>query len=148
MQYIPDQKLRKLVWKVISGRSLVLHADEGVDTDDHSELEWTERAGQDLLDCVDAIPNVADELGRLHESLKDVFNAHFGIEALGAEYKAPAVYRRLFIQLSVEESALQMSNQPALKALSIFITDPTAMNASHLVGIPTLYKMLRHHEIN
>ncbi|KZP10585.1 hypothetical protein FIBSPDRAFT_757998 [Athelia psychrophila] len=148
MQYIPDQKLRKSVRKVISGRSLVLHADEEVDADDHSESEWTERAAQELLDRVDAIPNVADELGRLHESLKDVFNANFGIEALGAEYKAPAAYCRLFIQLSAEESALQMSNRPALKALSMFVTDPTATNASRLVGIPTLYETLRHHEIN
>lgn len=41
-----------------------------------------------------------------------------------------------------------MSNRPALKALSMFVTDPTTTNASRLVGIPTLYETLRHHEIN
>lgn len=36
-------------------------------------------------------------------------------------------------------------NRPALKELSRFIKDPSAVNASRLVGIPAVYDVLKYH---
>jgi hypothetical protein len=38
-------------------------------------------------------------MSRLDKSLKDVFSAYFGIQALGAGIEPPAVYRRLLMQV-------------------------------------------------
>jgi hypothetical protein len=38
-----------------------------------------------------------------------------------------------------------MANRPAIHALSRFISEPTALNASHLVGIPSIYEALQYH---
>jgi hypothetical protein len=101
LQWIPDQKLRKAIRKVIQGRSLVLQAEgEGDEADDsQSRTSMTEKAQQDLLDRIEAIPGVEDGMGRLDASLKDVFRAYFGIQALGAGIEPPAVYRRLLVQV-------------------------------------------------
>lgn len=49
-------------------------------------------------------------------------------------------------QLSAEESALQTANRPSLEALQGFVTHPTGINASRLVGIPCLYEVLEYHK--
>ena len=49
-------------------------------------------------------------------------------------------------QLSAEESALQTANRPSLEALWGFVTHPTGINASRLVGIPCLYEVLEYHK--
>jgi len=49
-------------------------------------------------------------------------------------------------QLSAEESALQMANRPSLEALWCFVTHSTGINASRLIGIPCLYKVLEYHK--
>ena len=41
-----------------------------------------------------------------------------------------------------------MVNRPAMKALSLFISEPTTLNASCLVGIPCIYEVLQYHEFH
>ena len=101
LQWIPDQKLHKAIQKVIQGQSLVLQAeDEGDEANDsQSQTSMMEKAQQDLLDRIEAILGVEDGMGRLDASLKDIFCAYFGIQALGAGIELPAVYRRLLVQV-------------------------------------------------
>ncbi|KIM72577.1 hypothetical protein PILCRDRAFT_739791 [Piloderma croceum F 1598] len=147
LQWIPDQKLRKAIRKVIQGRSLVLQSDDEDDeaNDSQPRVNMTKRGQQDLLDRIEAIPGVQDGMSRLDKSLKDVFSAYFGIQALGAGIEPPAVYHRLLMQLSAEESAIQTANRPALEALRLFVAYPTSVNTSRLVGIPCLYEVLEYH---
>jgi hypothetical protein len=49
------------------------------------------------------------------------------------------------IQLTADESVLQMANRPALSELARFLIQPNPCNASRLVGIPALYDVLQHH---
>jgi len=104
MQWIPDQKLRKAIQKVIRGRSLILQLDDEDDeaNGNQSRSNMTEKNQQDLLDRIKAIPGVQDDLGKLDQSLKDVFTAYFGIQALGAGIEPPPVYRRLLVQVRRE----------------------------------------------
>ena len=108
LQWIPDQKLRKAIRKVIQGRSLILQSDDEGDeaNDSQSRSNMTEKGQQDLLDRIEAIPGVQDSLGKLDGSLKDVFSAYFGIQALGAGIEPPAVYRRLLVQVCPESCIL------------------------------------------
>jgi hypothetical protein len=104
MQWIPDQKLRKAIRKVIQGRSLILQSDDEDDeaNDSQSRSNIMEKNQQDLLDRIEAIPGVQDDLGKFNQSLKDVFSTYFGIQALGAGIEPPAVYRRLLVQVRRE----------------------------------------------
>jgi hypothetical protein len=45
------------------------------------------------------IPGVQDDMGKYDKSLKDVFSAYFGIQALGAGIEPPGIYRRLLMQV-------------------------------------------------
>jgi hypothetical protein len=75
MQWIPDQKLRKSIRKVIQGRSLILQSDDEDDeaNDGRSRSNMTEKSQQDLLDRIEAIPGVLNDLDKFAQSLKDVF---------------------------------------------------------------------------
>jgi hypothetical protein len=48
--------------------------------------------------------------------------------------------------MTAEESVLQMANRSALSCLSNFVINPSPVNASCLVGIPSLYEVLSYHE--
>jgi hypothetical protein len=104
MQWIPDQKLRKSIRKVIQGRSLILQLDDEDDeaNDSQSQSNMTEKSQQDLLARIEAIPGVLNDLDKFAKSLKDVFGTYFGIQALGAGIEPPAVYRRLLVQVRHE----------------------------------------------
>jgi hypothetical protein len=104
MQWIPDQKLRKSIRKVIQGRSLILQSDDEDDeaNDSQSQSNMTEKSQQDLLARIEAIPGVLNDLDKFAKSLKDVFGTYFGIQALGAGIEPPAVYRRLLVQVRHE----------------------------------------------
>ena len=101
MQWIPDQKLCKSIRKVIHGRSLILQLDDEDDkaNDSQSRRNMTEKSQQDLLKAIPGIPN---DLDKFAQSLKDIFSAYFGIQALGAGIEPPAVYRRLLVQVHHE----------------------------------------------
>jgi hypothetical protein len=62
----------------------------------------TEKSQQDLLDCIEAIPGVLNDLDKFAQSLKDVFSAYFGIQALGVGIEPLAIYRRLLVQVCPE----------------------------------------------
>jgi len=51
-----------------------------------------------------------------------------------------------FIQISAEESILQMIPYPSLMELSAFNAEPTKFNSTHLRCIPALYEVLRFEE--
>ena len=101
LQWIPDQKLRKGIRKVIQGRSLVLQSEDEDDEADHSQsrTHMTEQAQRDLLHRIEVIPGVQDGMGKVDKSLEDVFGAYFGIQTLGAGIEPPAAYRRLLMQV-------------------------------------------------
>ena len=101
LQWIPDQKLRKAIQKVIQGRSLVLLSDDEDDevNDSQPQANMTEKGQQDLLDHIEAIPGVQNDMVKFDKSLEDVFGTYFGIQALGARIEPPAAYCRLFIQV-------------------------------------------------
>ena len=104
MQWIPDQKLRKSIRKVIQGQSLILQSDDEDDEANGSQSQSNvmEKSQQDLLACIEAIPGVLNDLDRFAESLKDVFSTYFGIQALGAGIEPPVVYHRLLEQVRHE----------------------------------------------
>ncbi|KAJ7595956.1 hypothetical protein C8J56DRAFT_1043056 [Mycena floridula] len=52
------------------------------------------------------------------------------------------ICKEFLLNLAAEESVLQMIPQPALNCLSRFNKDPTKLNASALVGIPTFFALL------
>jgi len=61
-----------------------------------------EKSQQDLLARIKAIPDILNDLDKFSQSLKDVFSAYFGIQALGAGIEPLAVYRRLLVQVHHE----------------------------------------------
>jgi hypothetical protein len=104
MQWIPDQKLHKSIQKVIQGQSLILQSDNEDDeaNDSQSRSNMTEKSQQDLLDHIKAIPGILNDLDKFAQSLKDVFSAYFGIQALGVGIEPPAIYQRLLVQVHHE----------------------------------------------
>jgi len=104
MQWIPDQKRRKSIRKVIQGQSLILQSDDEDDKANNSQSQsnMTEKSQQDLLDHIEAIPGILNDLDKFAQSLKNVFRAHFDIQALGVGIKPPAIYRRLLVQVHCE----------------------------------------------
>ena len=76
---------------------------EGEGDEADNSQSWTsmmmEKAQQDLLDRIEAIPGVEDGMGQLDASLKDVFCAYFGTQVLGAGIEPPAIYCRLLVQV-------------------------------------------------
>jgi hypothetical protein len=163
-QLLTDSKLRKAIRKVILGRSLVLR--DGNDSGNeelHGGNNMSEKAANELLERIDSIPDVCDRLSNVNGALGRLFATHFGISALSLGCTPPAVYQRLFVQvclpfiivvlslpnvsqLTAEESVLQMANKSALSGLANFVINPSPVNASRLVGIPSLYEVLSHHE--
>jgi hypothetical protein len=149
------------------GRSLVLDGaneleDGGREAGD-TAVGMSEKTANELFDRIDSIPDVCACLANINSALGDIFTMHFGISALSAGREPPAVYRRLFVQvcfhlslaccqtyhqlqLTVEESILQMANRPALSDLAMFLVEPIPINASRLVGIPSLYEVLQYHQ--
>ncbi|KAJ7156594.1 hypothetical protein C8R43DRAFT_1125782 [Mycena crocata] len=100
---------------------------------------------KDKQELVDTIPLVSYMLKQVNTYLALMFEGHFGLESLVGQRRKPLeVYVRLFVQLSAEESVLQMATLKALKKLNVFVQKPTRQSASDLVGIPVLYEILRH----
>ncbi|KII92992.1 hypothetical protein PLICRDRAFT_87458 [Plicaturopsis crispa FD-325 SS-3] len=156
-QLITDAQLRKLVRKVIAGRSVLLPGDSDDNSNDDdansdapnlASSHAIERAAKDMISRIESIPDICTRLTAIHPALGQVFTEHFGISALAAKRKPPIVYRRLLHQLTAEESVLQMANRPALAALHDFLEEPSDLNASRLVGIPVIYNTLQYHQSN
>ncbi|KAJ7468522.1 hypothetical protein FB451DRAFT_1340257 [Mycena latifolia] len=161
-RYITDQKLitdapsRKLIQKVVKGPALVI-GEEGVDdtgyiTDDgedgDEEDESTDgtrqktssKKNQQILDRLDAIPQAIQRVARTNAPLSRLLDMHFGLGSILKQRKAPDMYKHLFIQISADESVLQLANCSALGALKVFVESPSARNASALVDIPVLHE--------
>jgi hypothetical protein len=103
-QLIADGKLRKAIRHIVQGRSLVVNS-EDEDSDNDQEGSQGQRSArtkrdQDLLARVQAIPDVCAKLKAVDESLSNVFGQYFGIASLIAKQEPPAVYKRLFVQVS------------------------------------------------
>ncbi|KAJ7367062.1 hypothetical protein DFH08DRAFT_678486, partial [Mycena albidolilacea] len=102
------------------------------------------RARKEMLERLDAIPGAVEGLNRACPSLGELFESKFGEVSVIRGIVAPDVYRRFFIQVSAEESVLQMTTKPALNALEAFVNEPSHRNASALVEIPAIHELLRH----
>ncbi|KAJ7075683.1 hypothetical protein B0H15DRAFT_925413 [Mycena belliarum] len=162
--YVPDQKLmpdtpsRKLVQKVVNGPPIKPVAPAGVEHEgDSDSAVEDDNAGDDeggghrpklpkgtqqILERLEAVPKAVTRLAGTNPPLSRLFERHFGIDCVYRGIKAPDVYKRLFIQISAEESVLQMANGSALEALQIFVKDPNRMNATALIDIPVLHEVL------
>ncbi|KAJ7359242.1 hypothetical protein DFH08DRAFT_769127 [Mycena albidolilacea] len=169
-QLLVDRKIRRLVRRVITGTPLTMEAlkrgirgvqpeadDEGEDEDEDEDEddEHTEgtgsraervaaRARAEMLERLNAIPVALEGLNQVCLSLGRLFDTNFGEGAVALNKIAPDVYRRFFIQISAEESVIQMTTKPAQDALEAFVTAPTARNASMLVEIPAVHELLSY----
>ncbi|KAJ7693704.1 hypothetical protein B0H17DRAFT_932671 [Mycena rosella] len=171
-QLIPDRRVRKLVRKVITGSTLSLgigvetermdeEEDEEDDEDEDEDVEdgreanirggqgsrkerAVNRARAEILERLEAIPLALEGLSRLDPDLGALFDQHFGEQSVVQRITPPEVYRRLFNQLSAEESVLQMATATALDCLEVFVTNPTGTNASALVEIPAIHEALSY----
>ncbi|KAJ6477493.1 hypothetical protein DFH09DRAFT_951952 [Mycena vulgaris] len=168
-RYVSDQQLlphaasRKLIRKVVNGPPLLFGAGLDIDTlsapiqmeeDGEEEEEEEEEGGiqvsksskkkKELLERLEAIPVAISRLAGTNEPLSRLFTLHFGTTSVVRKIVAPDCYKRFFMQISAEESVLQMANSDALGALDDFIKSPTRINASALINIPVLYDVLEH----
>ncbi|KAF8216642.1 hypothetical protein K438DRAFT_1559650 [Mycena galopus ATCC 62051] len=156
-QLLPYRKVRRLVRCVITGPPLTIARinakDE--DEDENEEVDGGSRkktraeravakAQREMLERLNAIPGAVAGLSHACPALGALFDSQFGERAVVQGKVAPDVYRRLFIELTAEESVLQMANKSALDALRAFVTDPNHRNASALVEIPAIHEVLSH----
>ncbi|KAJ6507200.1 hypothetical protein C8R47DRAFT_966779 [Mycena vitilis] len=148
-QLIPDARVRKLVRKVITGPQ----GDDEDDEDDEntedggrgtSKERAAKRGRAEILERLEAIPLALQGLQRLDDATRNLFDLHFGEGSVVHSQAAPEVYRRLFHQISAQESVLQMANSVALDCLEAFVLSPTAKNATALVDIPVIREVLLH----
>ncbi|KAJ7229018.1 hypothetical protein GGX14DRAFT_346881 [Mycena pura] len=103
------------------------------------------RARAELLARLEAIPLAVEALDAISPALSKLFNDKFGeTRVLRGDYPAPEIYRKFFIQISAEESVLQMLTAPAMDSLEVFVRDPSPTSASSLVEIPIIHELLRH----
>ncbi|KAJ6611690.1 hypothetical protein B0H10DRAFT_1918580 [Mycena sp. CBHHK59/15] len=102
------------------------------------------RAQAEILDRLNAIPLAVQELKAIDPALGELFDAKFGEQSVVRRTPAPDVYRRFFIQISAEESVLQMTTAPALSSLESFVLDPSPIHASALVEIPAIHEVLSY----
>ncbi|EDR00577.1 uncharacterized protein LACBIDRAFT_334033 [Laccaria bicolor S238N-H82] len=120
-QAIPDQELHEAIRKICqqSVASLLqpvsdVEQDEG-DDEDEEEGEKSIRKGGEAV--IEGLSNLSPALGH-------IFKREFGIEALHNGLEPKAMYQKLFLNLTAEESVLQMSNRLALQDLVVFIQNP------------------------
>ncbi|KAJ6542680.1 hypothetical protein B0H19DRAFT_957773 [Mycena capillaripes] len=175
-QLLANQTTRRTVRRVITGGPLTMDGmnaqvtpgsraegdDEEIeDDDDDDEIEGgtsgsqrvprSERAAArvrlEMMGRLEAIPRAIEGLARVCPALGALFEAKFGEDSVIQSTTAPDVYRRFFVQISAEESVLQMTTKPALDALEIFVTAPTFQNASSLVEIPAIHELLSHEKV-
>jgi len=102
LQLIPEQKLRKAVRSVVQGQSLVMHSDDE-DTNGQNHRNMTDKAKHDLLARVESVPDICAQLKQVNEALGNVFSTYFGIAALATSREAPHVYKKLYVQVSLNE---------------------------------------------
>ncbi|KAF7366670.1 hypothetical protein MSAN_00924900 [Mycena sanguinolenta] len=102
------------------------------------------RTQQELLERLQAIPDAVAGLSQVCPALGTLFELKFGEVSVIQGKVAPDVYRRLFLQITAEESVLQMTTKPALDALQVFVTNPNHRNASALVEIPVIHELLSY----
>ena len=112
-QLIVAPALRKSLKKVVTGRSLVLSArelranpvveeEEVTDENEGQDLVRSTAEQQDSLDVLERIrliPQVAAELSAINVHAGNLFQAHFGIDAILSKRTVSPVYQRLFIQV-------------------------------------------------
>lgn len=114
---------RKLLRKVVVGRSLILQDHElkemdeltkeaDVETDDEGEAPipntskttLTAKASAELLARIKAIPQATEELNKINVHVAALFTSFYGGQALLRKQEVPAPYRRLFTQVRVHKT--------------------------------------------
>ncbi|KAJ7082871.1 hypothetical protein B0H15DRAFT_924009 [Mycena belliarum] len=157
-QLLPDSPARKAVQKVINGPPLIMQLEHPTDPDEDEEdnedddEDATESArtrslrkrNRELLERLNAIPVAIAQLAAKNPALSRLFDQHFGNNAVVNGVVPPGVYKRFFLQISAEESVLQMANLDGLNALQDFLKNPSRLNASALVNIPVLHELLEY----
>lgn len=119
-----DKKLRKLVRKVITGRSLVVaehekinQKEDGLESTDEEELaegsipcKSKKNVMKELLERIEVIPDACQQLSTVNDAAGKLFTANFGINAILAGFQAPDVYQKLFVQVSLQSIKSLKSN--------------------------------------
>jgi hypothetical protein len=119
-QIIAQPTTRKALRKVVTGRSLVIRAEElkkranpTLGSDEMAQDIVTEgediiggtilgpKAADDLLERIKAIPVVYEELKKVNLDLAVIFTEHYGPSAILEGHEVPEAYRRFFVQVSI-----------------------------------------------
>ncbi|KAJ7065152.1 hypothetical protein B0H15DRAFT_794587 [Mycena belliarum] len=157
-QLLPDSPARKAVQKVINGPPLIMQLEHQTDPDEDEEDDEDDdedamesartrslrKRNRELLERLNAIPVAIAQLAAKNPALSRLFDQHFGNNAVVNGVVPPGVYKRFFLQISAEESVLQMANLDGLNALQDFLKNPSRLNASALVNIPVLHELLEY----
>ncbi|KAK7055927.1 hypothetical protein R3P38DRAFT_3304967 [Favolaschia claudopus] len=155
-QLITDSYSRSLIRKVVLGPPLLMgsgledgdSSEEGEDNDTAGSQPTKQTKGgkknRQLLERLDAIPTTVSRLAGINPPLARLFGVYFGENAVVQRLVPPDVYKRFFVQISSDESILQMVNATALQDLKAFLAAPTKMNATTLVHIPVLHGILAY----
>ncbi|KAF9525558.1 hypothetical protein CPB83DRAFT_896864 [Crepidotus variabilis] len=88
------------------------------------------------------IPNVVTQLSDLHSSLGQMFEQWFGQHLIFDRLKPDSVHKEFFLQLAVEEIALQFLNGNSVTNLEAFLIRSTKANVVLLQGCPALFHVV------
>ncbi|KAH6873534.1 hypothetical protein BKA70DRAFT_1129979, partial [Coprinopsis sp. MPI-PUGE-AT-0042] len=146
-QLLPDIFLRRQVRKAVKGPNLDSQADE--DDEEVGSTVNAERLRKERVDQLNGyfacLDTVHEGLGRHCEALAGLFMEYFGISAYAAKRIAPKPIISFFLQASPEESVLQLVNKSSLMDLGKFLNNPTKANASQVLSIPAVYRLIQIH---
>ncbi|KAF6755499.1 hypothetical protein DFP72DRAFT_811750 [Ephemerocybe angulata] len=86
-----------------------------------------------------ALPSVSGSLRALCPDLADIFDTHLGEEAY-ARKGCPKVWKNFFLQISAEESVLQLMNYSSWLKVREFLKNPKQNDTTLLLSVPAFFK--------
>ncbi|KAF8203233.1 hypothetical protein BJ912DRAFT_1102840 [Pholiota molesta] len=151
LQCLKDKGIRKRIRLILSGPKLLVPDfvnlgldDSGAEDEASKRRQAEKRKAEALAERMEMVPGVVKVLTEIDQDLGALFDLHFGEHAIARRQVAPGVYRKLFLQIAAEESALQLVNGAALGKLLSFITSPNNITASELKLTPAIYHVICH----
>ncbi|KAJ3554915.1 hypothetical protein NP233_g12325 [Leucocoprinus birnbaumii] len=152
-QLLPSPDLRKALRKAIRMGSIETITERIEEAKkEHPKKNGKSKGGtrlvDDILDELDwhleCVMTLSQDLKEVNEGLAEMFVQFYGVAAYRLGTEVPREIQEFFEQIAAEESVLQLVNGEANKVLQKFVSDPSHQNASALLGIPHLYRVLRH----
>ncbi|KAH6907859.1 hypothetical protein BKA70DRAFT_1223158 [Coprinopsis sp. MPI-PUGE-AT-0042] len=149
-QLLPDTFLRRQIRSATKGPDLPSAVEEEDDEiNPPPEASAAERFRKQKVErlnqyfaCLDA---VHEGLGHHCDVLANLFLEYFGINAYMAKRGVPRPIISFFLQIAAEESVLQLVNRSSLRDLSKFLSSLSKANASQVLSIPAVYRLIQIH---